>query len=99
MKETFAEIIKGSKPVLVDFYATWCGPCKAQAPILDELAEEIGDQVRIIKIDVDKNPGAAQAFRVQGVPTLMIFREGQVKWRSSGVHSASNLKEKLKQIG
>ncbi len=99
MKETFNDIIKGDKPVLVDFYATWCGPCKAQAPILDDLATEMSEAIRIIKIDVDKNPAAAQAYRVQGVPTLMIFKNGEVKWRSSGVHSMLQLKERLMEVG
>lgn len=91
----FQEIIQSDKPVLVDFFATWCGPCKMMSPILQDLAKEMGEQVRILKIDVDKNPAAAQAFQVQGVPTLIIFKNGQVKWRHSGVVQLPQLKQLL----
>lgn len=92
---TFGDIIKGSKPVLVDFFAEWCGPCKMMAPILKELKDTVGENATIIKIDVDRNPAIAQHFQVQGVPTLMVFQHGLVKWRQSGVVPATHLKQVL----
>lgn len=82
---TFDEIIQSEKPVLVDFFAEWCGPCKIMAPILKDVKLEVGDSAAIIKVDVDKNNIAASQFQIQGVPTLMIFRKGEVLWRQSGV--------------
>lgn len=96
MASTFKELITGEKPVLVDFSAEWCGPCKMMKPILDEFKGQVGDKAVVIKVDVDRNPAAAQAYNVRGVPTLIIFKQGQVVWRQSGVMSAAQLQEALR---
>jgi len=92
---TFREIIQSDTPVLVDFFATWCGPCKMMTPILHDVKTAIGDKASIIKIDVDKNPELSGQLEIQGVPTLIIFRKGKVMWRQSGVVQAKELVSRL----
>lgn len=94
---SFKEMINGTKPVLVDFFAEWCGPCKTMAPILEEVKHQLGDAVSIIKVDVDKNPQAAAAYNVRGVPTLILFQKGQIRWQQSGVVPGNDLKKILQQ--
>ena len=95
-KSNFSELIKGQIPTLIDFSAEWCGPCKMMKPILDQVKANMGDQVRIIKIDVDTNPSIASSYQVQGVPTLILFKNGEIKWRQSGVVPTENLTNIIK---
>jgi thioredoxin 1 len=95
---TFNELIQSDKPVLVDFFAEWCGPCKVMAPILKDVKHEVGDSVSILKVDVDKNPQAASAYQVQGVPTLILFKQGKVLWRQSGVVQKNGLVGVIKKF-
>ncbi len=94
---TFQEIINSEKPVLVDFYAEWCGPCKMMAPILKEVANNVNGAAKIIKVDVDKNQQAAQVYGVKGVPTLILFKNGQQLWRQSGVVQKDQLVQLINQ--
>jgi thioredoxin 1 len=89
--KTFQELIEGDTPVLVDFFAEWCGPCKMMQPILEDTSKQLGTKVKILKVDVDRNPLAASKFQVRGVPTLLLFQKGQVVWRQSGVVPAQQL--------
>lgn len=96
--ETFKDIIHGDKPVLVDFFATWCGPCKVMSPTVEALGKELVGQARILKIDVDKNEAVANLYRIQSVPTLIIFKKGEIVWRTSGVMEKGGLLEQIKKF-
>lgn len=96
--ETFKDIINGDKPVLVDFYATWCGPCKAMSPIVDEIAKELIGIIRVLKIDVDKNQAVSANYKIQSVPTFMIFKKGEILWRHSGGMDKNMFLQQIKQI-
>jgi thioredoxin 1 len=97
-KETFTDIINGDTPVLVDFFATWCGPCKTMSPILTDFAKQMGDRVRVIKIDVDKAPTTAETYKIQGVPTLILFKEGEILWRQSGIVQKNQLVKLINEM-
>jgi thioredoxin 1 len=97
MNAKFSDLINSEKPTLVNFFAEWCGPCKAMKPILEEVKSKVGESSSIIKIDVDKNPQVASAYQIQGVPTLILFKKGEVVWRQSGVVMANKLEQIIKQ--
>ncbi len=94
--ETFSKILKDEKPVLVDFFAEWCGPCKTMAPELKKFADTHKEKVRVLKVDIDKNRATAEQFNIQGVPTLMLFKNGKVLWRQSGAMNAKQLSDIIK---
>lgn len=96
--EKFNEMINGEQLTLVDFFATWCGPCKMMHPILEQLKEKMGDDIRILKVDVDKNEALSMQYRIQSVPTLMLFKKGEMLWRQSGAMSLNNLMQKISQL-
>ena len=91
------EVLKSEKPILLDFWATWCGPCKMMHPILEQLKEKMGDDIRILKVDVDKNEALSMQYRIQSVPTLMLFKKGEMLWRQSGAMSLNDLMQKISQ--
>jgi len=97
-KISFNELVSGKTPVLIDFHADWCGPCKAMAPIIKEVAAEVGDNAKIIKIDVDKNQTLSNKLNIRGIPTFMVFKEGEVVWRASGMQSAHQLLQTIQKF-
>ena len=97
-KTSFKELINSETPVLIDFYADWCGPCKALAPVIQQLKSEMGEQVRIVKIDVDQNQPLASKLQIQSIPTIMIFQNGELKWRAMGVQSLPALKKQIEAL-
>ena len=98
MKGKFETLVNEDRPVIVDFHALWCGPCKVQSPILKQVADELGERVKVIKIDVDQNQEIAGKYRIQSVPTLMIFKNGEVKYHQAGVHTKVQLMSILQNL-
>ena len=97
-KTSFSELIAGNQPVLIDFFAEWCGPCQMMPPVLKEVKAKMGNQVKVVKIDIDKNQALASRYQVQSVPTLMIFKNGEIVWRQSGVRPAHEIVKKLAEL-
>ncbi|MCB0600189.1 MAG: thioredoxin [Saprospiraceae bacterium] len=99
MKANFSDLIKGDTPVLIDFHAEWCGPCKMQSPIIKEIALSMKDKLRVIKIDVDKNPSLSRKYKIRGVPTLALFKDGELKWMQAGMKSKQQILKVIDQFG
>ncbi len=93
----FNELIKSDKPTLVDFFATWCGPCRMQGPVLEEVKNKVGDTANVLKVDIDKNVELAQRYRVQSVPTIILFKSGEAVWRAVGLQHGDVLEAKIKE--